>query len=273
MTDLVARNSKIRDGSSEAPRAILRVPEILMAVANALDGISLAELGKRLDLPKTSLHRMLRTLEHGGYVASKNGAYSLGKESGRLAATLNRALPLQELPGSMRPVMEWLERQSGESIILAELTDTLDEAAYIDVIQSSKPLRFTVPTGHTRPLYAAAAGQVLLAFLPEHERNTYLETAEFQKLTAETIGREDLVRRIPGIVHDTVAFDRNGSFLGASAIASPVFDAAGAIRYAVAVAGPTERIERIAPQLEELVREAGERMSRILGYKATYFQK
>ncbi|WP_395396507.1 IclR family transcriptional regulator C-terminal domain-containing protein [Novosphingobium sp. BL-8A] len=75
---------------------------------------------------------------------------------------------------------------------------------------------------------------------------------DFPKLTAETLDREELACRLPGIVRDAMAFDRNGNFLGASAIKSPVFNAGGAVRYAAAVAGPTERIDEIAPQLHIL---------------------
>ena len=53
-------------GEDAGPRAILRVPDVLMAIAGSGAGIGMGELATALNLPKASLHRLLRTLEHGG---------------------------------------------------------------------------------------------------------------------------------------------------------------------------------------------------------------
>lgn len=254
----------------DGPRAILRVPDVLLAVAARREGRSFAELREVLGLPKSSLHRLLRTLEQGGYLVQRSGMYFLGPASVTLARELGKALPADDLPDAARPVLEWLARETGESIILAELADNGDEVFYIDVINSEAPLRFTVPLGNKRPLYAAASGQAILAFLPREEQERYLAQARFEELTGSTIDRDRLREKLPAIAESAFVFDRNGSFAGASGIASPCFDHSGKLRCAVSVAGPTERIERAMDRLQSILLEAAERISRNLSYAGTY---
>lgn len=269
-TDSERGSATGHDRSVEGARAILRVPEVLIAVANRPQGLIFAEIREQLRLPKSSLHRLLRTLEQGGYLVNRSGAYHLGPQSARLATVMSRALPSPRFPESVRPILDWLALQSKESVILAVLTADRREVSYIDVINSDAPLRFTVPLGNRRPLYAAASGQAMLAFLPPEEQERYIAEAAFQQLTKDTLRREDMPARLRDIRTSAVVFDRNGSFVGASAVASPCFDGAGEVHCAVSIAGPTERMDTNIDRLRQLSREAGERASRLLGYAGAY---
>lgn len=252
------------------PRAILRVPEVLMAVASELEGCSFTELRDRLGLPKSSLHRLLRTLEQGDYLIQKSGQYVLGRQAEQLARKLSQALPMEDLPASSRSTIEWLARETGESVMLGVPTRDGNEIFYVEVINSATPLRFTVPLGHKRPLYAAASGQVLLAYRSREELTRYLAETDFQQLTRETLGREQLPGQLAKVREHGVVFDRNSSFMGASAIASPCFNHTGAVQGAISIAGPTERIEHALDRLRLLSLEAGENISRRLGYIGSY---
>lgn len=258
------------DKGDNGPRAIQRVPEVLAAIAAKRGGSSLAELSQQLKLPKTSLHRLLRTLEHGGYLAHEAGSYHLGPESFHLAKLIERAAPVEIFPACARPVIEWLAQETQESVMLGVLSEQKTEIVYIEVIDSVAPLRFTVPLGNRRPLYSAASGKAVLAFMPAETQQDYLNSTEFLQLTPDTTRKDEMPALLEEARANAVVFDRNGSFVGGSAVASPAFDRRGHIFCAVSVAGPTERIESSRSQYELLVRKAGERISRILGYKDEY---
>jgi DNA-binding IclR family transcriptional regulator len=266
----ICENSGDTEWLTAGPRAILRVPEVLMAVASGLDGCSFTELRDRLGLPKSSLHRLLRTLEQGGYLGQRTGRYVLGPQAAQLARKLNQALPTENFPASSRPTIAWLARETGESVMLGVPTRDGNEIFYVEVVNSATPLRFTVPLGHKRPLYAAASGQVLLAYRSREELSRYLAETEFQKLTRETLTREQLPAQLAAVRERGVVFDRNSSFMGASAIASPCFDKAGDVQSAISIAGPTERIEQALDHLCRLSLDAGEQISRLLGYAGPY---
>lgn len=252
------------------PRAILRVPEVLMAISDKRGGSTLAELSQQLKLPKTSLHRLLHTLEHGGFLIRQAGLYSPGPESFRLARLIAQAMPAQDFPACARPVLDWLAHETGETVTLNALSDRGTETVYVDVIESEAPLRFTVRVGNRRPLFSVAAGKVILAFLPPAQQQRYLEQTEFLQFTPETTHKDDMPEVLRAAHARAVVFDRNGIVDGASGIASPVFGRDGAVFCAVAVAGPTDRVEAHRERLERLVLDAGERISRILGFIEEY---
>jgi DNA-binding IclR family transcriptional regulator len=256
--------------AGDGPRAILRVPEVLSAIAARPAGASLAELSLQLGLPKSSLHRLLRTLEHGGYLLHRAGHYTPGPEAFRLARTIGAASPSADFPACARPVLEWLAGQSGETVMLSVLSDARTESVYVEVIESEAPLRFSLRRGNRRPLFSTASGKAMLAFCPPDEQRRYLEQADFLQFTQETTGRRAMPPLLDEARTRAVVFDRNGIVDGASGVASPCLDREGVLFCAVSVAGPTERIEAHRARLEALVLEAGERISRILGYGDRY---
>lgn len=255
---------------SNGPRAILRVPEVLIALAAKREGSSLAELSVQLEVPKTSLHRLLRTLERAGYLTHQADLYLLGPASFHLASLVGKAAPSMTFPACARPVIERLAQETHETVMLGVLADRKTEIQYVDVIDSNASVRFTIPIGDRRPLFSAASGKAVLAFLPRAAQQAYLANTEFRRFTPDTTNKKAL----PGVLREVreraVVFDRNGKIVGASAIASPIFDGDGKVFASVSVAGPTERIEANRKQIEPLVRTAGERISRTLGYGLDY---
>lgn len=265
-----SEDSESGERADAGPRAILRVPEVLIAVATRRGGASLAELGQVLGLPKTSLHRLLRTLEHGGYLVREGGRYAPGPESFRLGRLLGQAATSDDFPASARPVLESLARESGETVMLTVLSDRGHEIVYVDVIESEAPLRFTLRPGNRRPLYAVASGKVMLAFLPAEAQADYLAQAEFVRFTADTTRREEMPQVLQAARESAVVFDQNGIVDGAAGIASAAFDAEGRVFCSVSVAGPTDRVRAHRTALEAQVLAAGERISRVLGYDGVY---
>jgi DNA-binding IclR family transcriptional regulator len=251
-------------------RAILRVPEVLMEIAGAGRGLSLAELDARLSIPKASLHRLLRELGRGGYLVHEAGAYRLGQSSFHLAALVAQAAPARPFPACARPELERLAEATGETVMLGVLAESGTEISYVDVIDSKAAVRFTLPIGDRRPLHSVASGKAVLAFLPDAARQAYLARADFTPFTAQTTSRDELPAVLRGIRATGVALDCGGRAAGASALASPVLDADGRAFAAISVAGPADRIALAAPRLGPLVLTAGERVSRVLGYRGAY---
>ena len=252
------------------PRAILRVPEVLTAVAAKRGGSSLAELGQQLKLPKTSLHRLLHTLESGGYLIRQAGLYTPGPESFRLAQLIGQATPSADFPACARPVLEWLAHETGETVMLCVLSERGTESIYVDVIESEAPLRFAVRVGNRRPLFSVAAGKAMLAYLPAEQQASYLEQTDFLQFTSDTTRKDEMPDLLRAVRQTAVVFDRNGIVDGASGVASPAFDREGRIFCAASIAGPTDRVATHRPRIEQLVLSAGERISRILGFSGDY---
>ena len=270
MTEIESRSGSAGDNKTAGPRAVLRVLDVLMAIASRPGGCSLAELAPRLDVPKTSLHRLLRTLESGGYLTVQSGSYKLGPAAFHLASVIGSSAPSTAFPACARPVLEWLAHESRDTVMLGVLIEDEHEILYIDVIDSEASVRFSVPAGDRRPLYTAASGKAVLAFMEPAAQQTYLNTTDFRQFTPFTTGRDELADELREFRNSAVAFDSNGREVGASALASPIFDSGGKVFASVSVAGPTDRIVANREPLSSLVRSAGERISRLLGFGGAY---
>lgn len=263
----MTRTMMAETSGSGGPRAALRVLDILMALATRTDGWTLSQIAETLALPKTSVFSLLKALEGGGYVRRAGGEYRLSDSALKLGSAMGR---LVSFPRCARPVLEALATGTGETVMLGVLSAEGHEVSYVDIVESEAPLRFTVRVGNRRPLYAAAAGKALLAFLPRPARQAFLADTRFVRFTAETSTRAALTRMLPDIRRRGVVLDANGIVDAASAIASPCFDAGGAVHCAVSVAGPTARIIARQEEFEVRTRGAGEEISRILGYLGPY---
>jgi IclR family acetate operon transcriptional repressor len=251
-------------------RAILRVPQVLIEIASSRSGQSLADLSAQLSIPKASLHRIVRTLESGGYLVHDAGIYRLGPNSFHLAGLIVPLAPGRAIPVVARPELERLAEATGETVMLGVLSDDRTEIVYADVIDSKEAVRFTIPVGDRRPLYSVASGKAVLAFLPPDALRAYLGHVAFTAFTPHTTNKEALPGILPAVRASGVAFDDSGRALGASALASPVFDASGKPICAISAAGPTDRIAAQRSHIELVVRKAGERISRVMGYGGAY---
>jgi DNA-binding IclR family transcriptional regulator len=249
------------------PRSALRVMDILQALAAEPEGLTLAKLCDHLALPKTSVFSLLRALMGGGYVRGHEGHYTLGDQALKLAASLSRT---RSFPKCARPVLEWLAKETEETILLGVLSEEGHEISYVDVIESEKPLRFAVRIGNRRPLYCTAAGKATLAFLPRSFQTSYLAQTKFVKFTEDTSSKEELMALFPEIRRRGVVVDANGIIDGAAAIASPCFAESGAVNSSVSIAGPTARMLSNQRRIEQLVIKAAMEISQILGYRGPY---
>lgn len=249
------------------PRSALRVMDILHAIAAAPEGLTLARLSEQLKLPKTSVFSLLKALEGGRYVHAADGRYTLGAQALKLGASLGQAAAF---PKNARPVLEWLATETGETVLLGELSEEGHEISYLDVIESDKPLRFAVRIGNRRPLYCTAAGKAMLAFMAKAPQAKYLAQTKFVKFTYDTSSKEELAAMLPGIRRRGVVVDANGIIDGATGIASACFDDQGRAVCSVTVAGPTTRMIPVRKQVEKLTLQAAEQISQILGYRGAY---
>jgi IclR family transcriptional regulator, KDG regulon repressor len=249
------------------PRSALRVMDILQALAAEPEGLTLAKLSDRLKLPKTSVFSLLRALEGGGYARSVDGRYTVGDQALKLGANLGQA---RSFPKCARPVLEWLARETEETILLGVRSEEGHEISYVDVIESEKPLRFAVRIGNRRPLYCTAAGKAMLAFLPKSFQTKYLAQTKFVKFTDDTSSKEELIALFPEIRRRGVVVDANGIIDGATGIASVCFDEASLVSCSVTIAGPTARMLATRERIEQLTFKAAEQISEILGYRGLY---
>lgn len=253
---------------TDSPRSPLRTVQVLHALAASVEGVPLAALAAQLELPKTSLFRLLRALEQGGYVTSHGGVHQVGPEALKLGAVLVQGRALTQ---RARPVMERLAAQCDETVILGTCDDGGTQIVYSEVIEPANPLRFSIRPGLAKPLYSSASGQVLLAHLPPERLAAYLKKVKFERLAAGTItSAAALKRALKDIRARGVAVSVDGMFDGVYSIAAPLVDEDGSVRAGLSISAPTTRGSRQEQKFTRLLQAAGEEISRLLGYTGRY---
>lgn len=264
----MATPPELSPDARNGPRSPLRTVQVLQALAGAPGGLALGELSTLLDLPKTSVFRLLRALESGHYTISKDGMHQIGPEALKLGHAIVRN---REFPDCVQPALEWLSERCGETIILGVLADNGNDVIYSRVIEASNPLRFSINPGVQKPLYSSASGQIILAYMSGARIDAYLKAVRFEVLAPRTVTSvAELQRRLVQIRAEGIAVSVDGMFDGVYSVAAPVADSSGSVCAGVSISAPTPRALRHEAQLASLVQETGEEISRLLGYPGHY---
>lgn len=252
--------------SDPAPMALARVLRALRALADAPDGLTLAELMLQIGAPKTSVHSLLQGLTAEGYLQRHDALYRLGPESFVLGAALVAARSLAIVA---TPYLRDARARSGETVLLAVIDRHAGRLTYTQILESHKPVRYTVPVGTTRPLFATSAGRVLLAFQNEGWRREYLQTADLRAMTDKTVTDRRQLAKIIDRIHAAGHASTIGEVTpDVAGFAAPIFEPDGQVNAAVIVAAPIERGRAAAERLTGIVIETAILLSQALGHRA-----
>ncbi len=252
-------SAALADGSFA--RSAMRLVQLFEALAKSEEGVSLAELSTTIAAPKSSLLGILRSMVALGYMEHGHGLYRLGPKSFRLAAGI---LAIRRFPNLVRPILQDLAARSGETVFLVVLDRLAQRVTYADIIDSANPVRYTVPTGTTRPLYVSAGGLMLLAYQEPAWADAYIGSTRLEPLTPRTITDPVRLReRLATIRRDGFAISLGETVPGAAGLAAPIFNADGSVTVGILIGAPVDRFEQELPELKRLLREATTRVAGI----------
>lgn len=144
-----------------------------------------------------------------------------------------------------------------------------DEAVYIDKVEGNRTIRMYSQIGRQVALHSTAVGKAILAFLPPEEVEKIIASRGLPRFTPRTISTmAALQAELAGVKERGYAIDDGENEEGIRCVGAPVFDYQGRVVAAISISGPVLNVtpERV-PVLGRLVRQAGEEISRRLGYK------
>jgi len=156
------RNEQVspEPGRKTALQSLEHAVALLEAMSAEGRELGVMELSRLLDMPKSTVHRLLSTLRDHRFVeqSGNSGKYRLGLKLWELGCGYVAQL---ELWRAARPSLEWLTLHSGESSHLAVFDR--GEAVYVHLVEADRPMRPFVRIGARTPAHCTAAGKVLLA--------------------------------------------------------------------------------------------------------------
>lgn len=261
-------NFSTGDRPSQSPQSVTRVIRILEALCDSPAALSLADLSRILESPKSSVAALLRGLADAGFVTATDAAWRLGPGAYGLGSALAAARRRLQSSDLIREGMARLVERSGETVLFAVADGDGETLTYVDVVESRNSVRFSVSVGDRRPLYCTSGGRVLLAAQSEAAVADYLKRLKPTRLTSHTrIEKKDLAAIIDKARETGFAQTVDQAADGVTGTASVIRDASGDAIGALIVAAPSGRLEDRLDELAGLVRDEAATISRSLGYR------
>jgi IclR family KDG regulon transcriptional repressor len=251
--------------SKELVQSVDRAMILLETLCRADKGISLQELAQAAQLPKSTAHRLLKTLIHHNLVSqdSQKSVYTPGLRLFELAYSQINSLSLRP---KAAPFVTELARQTNETIHLAVLDDY--EVVYIEKEETDHPIRMHSAIGRRSPAHCTGLGKAMLAYLSDQELESAVQRKGLTRYTPRTIASlRGLKEHLALVRSKGYAIDDAEHEEEIRCVAAPIRDHRGKVIAALSLSIPSmrcdrQRIESFAPS----VCHCADQISRQMGY-------
>lgn len=232
---------------SQTPKDERYVIEILDVALNVMELMAFsgeefqspANLARKLNINRSRLFRILKTLKQRGYANQdpNTGFYRLGLNFVSLGQHIQEHLSMRR---EAENLLNELAVGTGDCIHFLVLSG--ERAIVVDRYVGENTLQVTQPIGKPLPLHIGAGPKLLLAYLPELERERILERISLEKFTNNTITDINKLREeLSNIRNKGFSFDDQEYEIGVYAYGAPVFDYSGNVVASIITAIPEVR--------------------------------
>jgi DNA-binding IclR family transcriptional regulator len=244
--------------------AVDRAMSLFELLAECQTGLTLSQLSRKLDIPKSTAHYLLHTLCTRGYVqrSSDGRHYSLGLRFADVARGDNAELSLRTLAVPyLRQIVARLDltatlavRRSAEAVLVARVESRHDAGGGAWV-------------GRHVDLHCTAQGKALIVNLSDEELSKLFAGRELARFTTKTICTVSALKaHLVEVRARGFAVNDEEMVSGVRAVAAPVVDSLGAVIASVTVRGttrliPTHLIAKLGQEMILVAREMSQRMS------------
>jgi IclR family acetate operon transcriptional repressor len=244
-------------------QSVDRAISILNAFSINEAQLGVTELSHRLGLHKSTVHRLLASLEKGGLVERdpRNRKYSLGIRLIELAGTM---LNSRNVPQVVRPYLHYVADAVEELTYLAYLVR--GEVLNVEQVPGPHLVQSVGWQGRRTPLHCTSAGKIFMAHMSEKQLEGVFE-AGLQSLTSKTItDPADLRYELERVREQGYATSFEELEEGTNALAVPIRSPNDEVIAAIGVVGPSYRFtpERAMSHLD-VIRSVAREVSHRLG--------
>jgi DNA-binding IclR family transcriptional regulator len=245
--------------------SVERALAILDLVGRSRENLTLSAMGHHLRIPLSSLHGLVSTLLHLGYLEREEPSkvYRLGPKVGELGSSYHTGV---DLAAVARSAMDRVRDAAGETVSLTILEG--NQIVFVDKRPGQGQVQVVNPVGTRQPAHATGAGKVMLAYLPEAEFDRLYPDERLPALTPSTIASRRKLKQAGRQIRERgYAFDNQESELGVWAVAACIRDARGFPVGALNIVAPLFRVRnRDCTDWRLLVMRAAVDVSEALGF-------
>jgi IclR family KDG regulon transcriptional repressor len=221
-------------------RVLHKTLDILETIKSTESGYKLADLARKVALPKATVYRILTTLEGRGYLdRASDGSYRVGKK----LFDMKRTVPIEQIVQRVaQPCMERLVTSCKETVNLGILD--AGEVVVINTVESPQAVRMSSKIGNRRHLHSTALGKVLLAGLNDKEVQRLLRLKGTPKLTGQTlVSRLGVMAEVQKVRQQGWALDNQENEIDGRCIAAAIVGPDERVVAALSVSGPVFRMD------------------------------
>lgn len=241
--------------------SVAKALSLLEEISRHPDGISLIDISNAFKLEKSSVFRILETLENNGFIIKTSNPirYMLGLKLFRLGMCKQVAMPFRKIAV---PFLKELRDITGETVVLA--TIELYDMFYIEVEECSSMLRCSIDLSKSSPAFCDAVGKVLLAYKDDEYLVKYFKHKKLVSFTPHTIKKFDGIKKdFQTVKSSGVAIEHEEKEIGIHGIAAPVRHLDPIIGASIGIIYPACRYSAAREkELTEKVKTAAEKLSK-----------
>lgn len=222
---------------------------LLQSVTNALriiellgdnNFLTLTEIAEELELGKSSVFRLVATLEAKGFVKKdKYGRCRLGMKFSYFGSVV---LARMEILQASRPHLEKLQRDVCETIHLAIWDDDWN-IRFVDKIDGMISFHMHSFVGLPKTCYSTATGKAMLAYMGDDFIEEFIHHVPLKPLTPQTVTDPDALRAsLLQVRQDGYCLSVEEDEVGLTCVGAPIIDTSHRPIAAVSISGPTVRL-------------------------------
>jgi len=248
-------------------QSVDRALTILELLSKHVNGLGIAEISSRVELHKSTVHRLLGTLIYKGFVVQEadSNKYRISFKLFELGA---RRIAEADILVVSKPFTKALMESVNEVVHL--VIRDINDIVYVDKVEADNTIRMASTIGRRSPLYCTSVGKAMLAYMTDEEVENIWENTRIEKLTNNTIIEfEKLKEELQRIREKGFAEDNEENELGVRCIGAPIFNSNGDVEGAISISGPTIRVTR--DKVEEFafeIKKYAGLISTELGYRS-----
>jgi IclR family transcriptional regulator, KDG regulon repressor len=246
--------------SSYTIRAISRAAKLIKCFSFDKEELSLVELSKMLGLHKSTIHRIVKSLEEEDILVKNSikETYSLGMVIFQLGNIVRHSL---ELRAVALPVMQELVFKTKETVFLSVLSDS--HKICIEKINGPQGLRPAIQIGQALPAHVGSSGKALLAYLDEKSIEAILKKNNLQNFTGKTITDLNTLKNELAVIREKgYAVGIEERTIGGAGVSAPIWGYSGKVVASLSIVGPVERIRQAGiDEIASLLVDAAQKIS------------
>jgi len=245
---------------------------VLSAFRSGRPLLGISELGREVGLRRSTTHRYVATLATLGYLQQDavTRKYRLGPRVLDLGFSAIHSMELREISA---PHLQQLSDETGYTVNMAVLDGA--DIVYIERCRSAgvrqRAIDLNLHVGSRLPAYCTSMGKILLAYLPQDERDELLGQMELRQRGPNTLtARRALVAELDLVRARGLAINNEELAYGLRSIAAPVLSQPGTVAAAINLAVHSSMIslDQLVERLGAPLRRTAADISARIGYRA-----